>query len=191
MTNVSIIGMGNMGEAISALVERGGHTVQKLTRQDASVPVKGDIVVLAVPYASLDSIVAERGEQLAGKTVVDITNPVNFETFDGLTVPADSSAAAELAAKLPNSNVLKAFNTNFGATLATGKVGDLTTSVLIAGDDQDAKAQLSDVVTASGANIIDAGSLKRAREMEGIGFLQITFAASEQIAWTSGFGIVK
>ena len=70
-----------------------------------------------MPYPALAGIVATYGPQLAGKTVVDITNPLNFETFDSLTVPADSSAAAELAAALPSSKVLKAFNTTFAATL--------------------------------------------------------------------------
>jgi hypothetical protein len=122
--------------------------------------------------------------------VVDITNPLNFETFDSLTVPADSSAAAEIAAALPQSRVLKAFNTTFAGTLAAGTVGDLTTTVLIAGDDADAKSILAGVITSGGLKAIDAGSLSRARELEAIGFLQITLAANEKIAWTGGFGIV-
>jgi 8-hydroxy-5-deazaflavin:NADPH oxidoreductase len=122
--------------------------------------------------------------------VVDITNPLNFETFDALTVPADSSSAAEIAAALPQSRVLKAFNTTFAGTLAAGTVGDLTTTVLIAGDDADAKSILAGVISSGGLKAIDAGSLSRARELEAIGFLQITLAANEKIAWTGGFGIV-
>lgn len=122
---------------------------------------------------------------------VDLTNPVDFATFDALVVPADSSAAAEIAAALPTARVLKAFNTTFGATLASGKVGDLTTTVLIAGDDTDAKATLAAAVEAGGLKAIDAGSLKRARELEALGFLQITLAAAEKISWTGGFGIVR
>jgi 8-hydroxy-5-deazaflavin:NADPH oxidoreductase len=135
-------------------------------------------------------VLAARGDQLDGKIVVDITNPLNFETFDSLTVPADASAAADIAAALPGSRVLKAFNTTFAATLASGKVGDLTTTVLIAGDDADAKSTLAGIVTSGGLNAIDAGSLSRARELEAIGFLQITLAAGEKISWTGGFGIV-
>ena len=71
--------------------------------------------MLAVPYPAVADIIASRGEQLAGKVVVDITNPLNFETFDSLVVPADSSATAEIAAALPQSRVLKAFNTTFAA----------------------------------------------------------------------------
>ena len=150
----------------------------------------GDIVVLAVPYPAVASVVAERGASLAGKVVVDITNPLNFQTFDSLTVPADSSATAEIAAALPQSKVVKAFNTTFAGTLATGKVGDLITTVLMAGDDAEAKSALADIVTSGGLNAIDAGSLKRARELEAIGFVQITLAAGSKIAWTGGFGVV-
>jgi predicted dinucleotide-binding enzyme len=128
--------------------------------------------------------------QLAGKVVVDITNPLNFATFDSLTVPADSSAAAEIAAALPQSRVLKAFNTNFAATLAAGTVGALPTTVLIVGDDADAKALLVGVVTAGGLHAIDAGALSRARELEAVGFLQLTLAVGEKISWTGGFGVV-
>jgi predicted dinucleotide-binding enzyme len=65
----------------------------------------------------------------------------------------------------------------------------VTTTVLIAGDDADAKAQLASVVTSAGLNAVDAGSLRRARELEALGFLQITLAAAGRIAWTGGFGL--
>jgi predicted dinucleotide-binding enzyme len=191
MAHISIIGTGNMGQAISGLVAKGGNTVELLNSSHSDTPVTGEIVILAVPYGSVADVIAQRGEQLAGKVVVDITNPVDFATFDGLTVPADSSAAAEIAAKLPQSRVLKAFNTNFGSTLVAGAVGAETTTVLIAGDDADAKALLAGVVAAAGLKAIDAGSLKRARELEALGFLQITLAAGEKITWTGGFAVTN
>jgi 8-hydroxy-5-deazaflavin:NADPH oxidoreductase len=190
MAHLSIIGTGNMGQAIAAVAGRGGHSVQLLGQGDTDTQVTGDIVVLAVPYPAVSGVLAQRGESLAGKVVVDITNPLNFETFDSLTVPADSSAAAEIAAALPQSRVLKAFNTTFAATLAAGTVGELTTTVLIAGDDADAKSTLAGVITSGGLKAIDAGTLSRARELEAMGFLQIALAANEKIAWTGGFGVV-
>ena len=190
MTSVSILGTGNMGSAIASVVEKGGNTVQLLGEDAANQAVTGDIVVLAVPYPALSDIVAQRGDQLAGKVVVDITNPLDFETFDSLVVPADGSAAAEIAAALPDSKVLKAFNTTFAGTLAAGTVGSLATTVLIAGDDDAAKATLKSIVTSGGVEAIDAGSLKRARELEALGFLQLTLAASEKVSWTGGFGVV-
>jgi len=190
MTHISIIGTGNMGQAIATAAARGGHTVQTIGENDATVAVTGDIVVLAVPYAALKDIVATRRESLAGRIVVDITNPVNFETFDSLVVPADSSAAAELAAALPEARVLKAFNTTFAGTLAAGTVGPLTTTVLVAGDDAEAKADFATALEATGLKVIDAGKLARARELEAFGFLQISLAANEKVSWTGGFGVV-
>ena len=190
MTTLSILGTGNMGQAIASIAAKGGHSVQQLGADDLGTPVTGDIVVLAVPYPAVADVIAQRGEQLAGKIVVDITNPLNFETFDSLVVPADGSAAAEIARALPGSRVLKAFNTTFAGTLAAGTVGPLTTTVLIAGDDAGAKSALAAVVTSGGLKAIDAGSLKRARELEAVGFLQLTLAASEKVSWTGGFGVI-
>ena len=190
MTNLSIIGTGNMSQAIASIAAKGGHSVQQLGQSDVDTAISGDVVVLAVPYPAVADVIAKRGEQLAGKVVVDITNPLDFETFDDLVVPADGSAAAEIAAALPDSKVLKAFNTTFAGTLAAGTVGPSTTPVLIAGDDADAKSTLAGIVTSGGVGAVDAGSLKRARELEALGFLQLTLAASEKISWTGGFGVV-
>ena len=191
MTHVTIIGTGNMGQAIAGLVSKGGNTAELLRHSDTGKPVTGDIVVLAVPHAAIPDILATRGDQLAGKVVVDITNPLNFQTFDSLTVPADSSAAAQIAASLPQSRVVKAFNTNLAATLASGTAGEVPTTVLIAGDDSQAKSQLADVVTAGGLRAIDSGSLRRARELEALGFLQITLAAQDKTPWTGGFALAS
>lgn len=189
MAHFSIIGSGNMGQAIAGLVAKGGNTVELLNSSATSTAVTGDVVVLAVPYPAVAQVIAERGAQLAGKVVVDITNPVNFETFDGLTVAADGSAAAEIAAALPGSRVVKAFNTNFAGTLAAGDIGGQPTTVLLAGDDADAKALLAGVVSAAGLRAVDAGGLKRARELEALGFLQISLAAAEKVSWTGGFAV--
>ena len=191
MTHVTIIGTGNMGQAIAGVVTKGGNTAELIGHSDSSKPVTGQIVVLAVPYPAVADILATRGDQLAGKMVVDITNPLNYETFDTLTVPADSSAAAQIAATLPRSTIVKAFNTTFAATLASGTAGEVPTTVLIAGDDSQAKSQLADVVTAGGLRAIDSGSLRRARELEALGFLQITLAAQDKMPWTGGFAVAR
>lgn len=190
MAHITVIGTGNMGQAIAAVAARGGNPAQLIGHADSATEITGDIVILAVPHSAVDAVIAERGASLAGKIVVDISNPVNFETFDSLTVPADGSATAGIAAALPGSRVLKAFNTNFAATLSAGKVGSLDTTVLIAGDDADAKSELAGVVTAGGLKAIDAGGLRRARELEAVGFLQLTLGAAEKISWTGGFGVI-
>lgn len=187
MTTVSIIGNGNMGTAIGGIATAGGHAVEFIGRE--ATAIAGDIVVLAVPYPSIAEIIATHGTALAGKVVVDLTNPLDFSTFDSLVVPADGSAAAVIAEALPDSRVLKAFNTNFAATLASTTVGGAPITVLIAGDDDAAKAQLAELLRDGGVASVDAGSLKRARELESIGFLQLTLAAQEKISWTGGFAL--
>jgi len=205
MTSISIIGTGNMGSAIAGLAAKGGASVQVVARDLVKAQqlaekvggvaaafgesLTGDIVVLALPYGALADVIASYGPQLDGKIVVDVTNPVDFATFDGLTVAADSSAAAELQEALPAAKVVKAFNTNFAATLFSGEVGGVPTTVVIAGDDEEAKGRLTEVVSAGGVSVADAGALKRARELEAVGFLQMVLAVREQVAWTGGFAV--
>ena len=77
--------------------------------------------------------------------------------------------------------------------MTSGRIGSadsVPTTVLIAGDDAEAKSALAGVVTSGGLTAVDAGSLKRARELEAVGFLQLTLAAAEKVAWTGGFGLL-
>ncbi|MCW5952887.1 MAG: NAD(P)-binding domain-containing protein [Propionibacteriaceae bacterium] len=191
MAHVTVFGTGAMAKAIGGVLAAGGSEVQYIAHEDAATArIEGDLVVLAVPHPALAELAAQRSKDLAGRTVVDITNPLDFSTFDGLVVPAGSSAAAELQAALPHSQVLKAFNTNFAATLTSGRTGDATTTVLIAGDDSVAKAGLQAAVEAGGLTAVDAGSLRRAHELEALGLLQLTLAVGEKIGWTGGFALV-
>jgi 8-hydroxy-5-deazaflavin:NADPH oxidoreductase len=204
MTNVTIIGAGNMGSAIAAVALAGANSVQVLARDSDKAevnpqvtagavgdPITGDVVILALPYPAVAEVLAAYSGRLDGKVLVDLTNPLDFATFDDLVVPADGSAAAEIAAQVPGAHVLKAFNTNFAATVASGSVGDQDTTVLIAGDDTDAKATLAAIVEGGGLTAVDAGSLKRARELEALGFLQLTLAVGEKTSWGAGFALVK
>ncbi|GAA3012291.1 NADPH-dependent F420 reductase [Microbacterium aurantiacum] len=205
MASISVIGTGNIGSAIANIAAKGGSPVQVVARDIAKArrlaeqvggtaaefgsALTGEIIVLALPYPALVDVIASYGAQLDGKTVVDVTNPVDFATFDSLTVAPDSSAAVELQQALPGAKIVKAFNTNFAATLFSGEVGGVPTTVVLAGDDDEAKAQLTEVVSAGGVEVADAGSLKRARELEAVGFLQMVLAVREQVAWTGGFAV--
>ncbi len=66
----------------------------------------------------------------------------------------------------------------------------MPTTVLVAGDDENAKDVFKEALKDSPLRVLNAGKLKRAREMEATGFLQMTLAASEQIGWDGGFGVV-
>ena len=189
MMEITIFGKGNMGKAIGGNFEKAGNRVTYGGRDFKGS--LGDVVVMAVPYGAVDSILAAHKDELAGKVLVDITNPVNFDTFDGLVVPADSSATAEIQKKVPEALVVKAFNTTFAGVLAAGKVGDKEPAVVLAASDsEEAKKTLAEALEGSGLSVVDAGSLKRAREMETLGFLQISLAAREKISWTGGFAVI-
>ena len=197
--DVTIIGAGNMGRGIGTRLVAGGNNVkildtdpeqaQQLAEQleagatnggaaeggGAGDPISGDVVVLAIWYEPAKAAIERYGDQLDGKVVVDITNPVDVETFDGLVTPPDSSAAEELAKLAPaGAKLVKAFNTTFAGTLVAGRLADQPLDVLIAGDDHQAKATVVELAKAGGLNAIDAGPLKRARELEALGFLHMT-----------------
>ncbi|MCP2283401.1 hypothetical protein APR04_002304 [Promicromonospora umidemergens] len=207
MTTVTVIGAGNFGSVVAGVAAKGGTGIQVLARDPEKAravagphggtagtvgdEVTGDVVVLAVPYGAVTDVLDAYPDRFDGKIVVDVTNPVDFSTFDDLMVPADSSAAKLLQDAAPGAKVVKAFNTNFGGTLATGEIGAVPTTVLVAGDDAAAKQTLVDLVTAAGLRGVDAGSLKRARELEAVGFLQLTLAGAEKISWAGGLALVS
>ena len=186
MKNITIFGKGNMAKVIAERFIKAGNKVEMLGSKDLVGKI-GDIVVLAVPYAAVSSILDSNKDQLVGKIIIDITNPVNFGTMDDLMVPANSSATEEFALHLPQATFVKAFNTNFAYTLS----GNANTTVLMASNDENAKNVLVETLNGSGLVVVDAGSLKRARELEAIGFLQITLAIREKISWMGGFGLTK
>lgn len=204
MSNITVIGAGNIGSAVASIAVKGGASVQLIDRdatkagavQGATAApygdaVTGDIVVLALPYGAYDSVLSTYASQLAGKIVVDPSNPIDFGTFNIALPQGARSAAEDLAGKLPQSRIVKAFNTAFASTLATGVNDGAPTTVLVASDDDAAKKAVSDFIVAGGLRALDAGPLAHAANLEGFGALQINLAATNQTQWTSGFKVLK
>jgi 8-hydroxy-5-deazaflavin:NADPH oxidoreductase len=140
-------------------------------------------VVFAVPYPAIAAIVGARREQLAGKIVVDITNPLDVDAFEPISIEAGSSAQ-ETAVAAPRARVVKAFNTTFAGTLVEGQVSGHPLDVFIASDDDEAKAIVSRLASDGGLRPVDAGPLRRARELEALGYLHM--AVQQNLG--SGFG---
>jgi predicted dinucleotide-binding enzyme len=188
--DVTIIGTGNMARGIATRALAGGHAVTLLGTETAKAraladelsgdvrsgqvgdPLAGDVVVLAVWYPAVDDVLGRYGDQLDGKVVVDITNPIDVEAFEPLNIEA-GSAAQEIAAKAPGASVVKAFNTTFAGTLGEGSVAGQPLDVLIASDEEEAKQAVSRLVSDAGLRPIDAGPLRRARELEALGYLHM------------------
>jgi 8-hydroxy-5-deazaflavin:NADPH oxidoreductase len=190
MSNISIIGTGNMASTIATLAVAGGNTVEVIGRDQSkaadlaktlggstttgefgAVPA-GDIVIVALGYANVVPVVAQYGNALAGKVIVDICNPVN-SAGDGLAIPDGTSIAQNVAGAAPASaSVVKAFNTTFGAVLAKGRPLD----VFIAGDDERAKAAVAEFIDSLKLRPLDVGGLNMAHYLEGTGLVMIGLA---------------
>lgn len=184
---VGIIGAGNMGRGLVRRLAKAGRRVmvadQHADRAEqvaaeagadqpgtaSGVPeeqaLAADIVVLALWYPATVEFATANQSALAGKIVVDISNPLD-ESFTGLSLPPTTSGAEELAAALPNSRVVKAFNTVPAPTLFTGEVGGTTLDTFVAADDADAKAAVMDLLRDSGLRGLDAGALANSRLLE-------------------------
>jgi 8-hydroxy-5-deazaflavin:NADPH oxidoreductase len=184
MSTISIIGSGGMAAAIGGLAAKAGHTVE-VTGRDATkaralaeqigsrattgrfgADPAGDLVILAVPYLAVLDVVKQYGEKLAGKRIVDITNPIKSD-FTGFLTPEESFGAREIAKVAPaNATIVKAFNTQNAQVLAAGPVDGHPLDVFIAGDDAQAKAHVSAFIKSLGLRPMDAGQLTMARTLE-------------------------
>ncbi len=190
MTTVSIIGSGNMATAIGARAAKHGQTVELISRNTEKAQAladqigngatvgtfgatpSGDIVIVAVPYTNAVAVVAHYGDALAGKILVDITNPFNADA-SGLATTTGNSAAQEIAAAAPEgTRVVKALNSIFGHVLAQDKPLD----VFLAGDNAEAKARVAALLESLDLRPLDAGGLQMAYVLEWTGILLMGLA---------------
>ena len=188
MTTISIIGAGNMAAAIGTRAVKHGHTVELMSRDSAKAQAladqigdgvtvgtfgarpAGDIVIVAVLYGGAVGAVASYGDALAGKILVDISNPFNADASGLVTT---SSAAQEIAATAPESaHIVKALNTIFGHVLAKGTPLD----AFIAGDSAEAKATVATFLESLELRTLDAGGLQAASILESAGLLLMGLA---------------
>ena len=202
MSSITFIGTGNMARTIGTLAVAGGNTVEVMGRDrskaDAlaqalgsgtttgtwgAVPA-GDIVITALLFDSVVPVVTEYGNALAGKIVVDISNPFNA-TFDGLAHTGETSIAREVARVAPaGASVIKAFNTIFRGVLEKGRP-----DVFFAGDDAQAKAAVAAFIESLGLRPLDVGSLTMAHWLEGMGVVAMGLAGNGVGHWDFALGV--
>jgi predicted dinucleotide-binding enzyme len=189
--NITLIGTGNMGSALATQLTRAGHAVRITARNlakaqalaaanpgavaaaPADALAGADVVIVATGYA--DAVPALRSlGSLAGKVVIDITNPLTAD-YMGLTLGHDTSAAEEIAKALPEAEVVKAFNTLFAQVLADGPqfADGQVAPAFFAGDSERAKQTAKALIESLGFVAIDAGPLKNARYLEPLAALNI------------------
>lgn len=190
MTTISIIGSGNMATAIGTRAAKHGHAIELMSRNTAKAsaladqighgattgefgaPPAGDIVIVAVPYTGVVDVVTHYGDAIAGKILVDISNPFSADA-SGLATAPGSSAAQEIAAAAPKGTpVVKALNSLFGHVIAR----DTPLDAFVAGDDAAAKAHVAAFLESIGLRPLDTGGLAMASVLEWTGILLMGLA---------------
>ena len=212
---IAVIGAsGNMGSAISNALAKSNHRlllfsdeqekVKNLANEinskngsadaealecPADASWEADIIILAVPYGAEKEIAGKIREVANQKIVISIANPLN-ESLNGLTTAPDTSAAEELQKLLPNSKVIKAFNTTFAADFTTPVIAGKQADSFIAGNDEDALKTVSDLVRTAGFNPVIAGNLSLSRTLENMQLLLIQLGIKNNYNWLAGWKIL-
>ncbi|MES2171708.1 MAG: NAD(P)-binding domain-containing protein [Actinomycetota bacterium] len=198
MTTISIIGAGNMATAIGTRAAAHGHTVEIMSRDadkaraaadqigDGAVVGEygaapaGDFVFLTVLYAGAVEVVRHYGDALAGKIVIETTNPFNEDASGVVTTPGNSISQQIAAAAPADTQVVKAFNTIFRSVLAA----DQPLDVFFAGGNADARSRVAALLESLGMRPLDAGGLETTYALEWAGILIMSLARNG-----GGFGI--
>jgi hypothetical protein len=189
---ISIIGAGNVGSALSRRFTAIGHDVTLANSSTSPPTVAGqvrdaDLVVLAIPFRAVATLDEQIVSGVAGKVVVDVTNPMSAD-FMSLTVGHTTSGGEQVAALLPGATVVKAFNTVFAAQMDGPPTGGGRLFLPVVGDDDAAKKAVVDLATGAGFDAVDAGPLANARYTEPAIELLVHLAYGQGlgtgIAWT-------
>ena len=205
--NIAIIGAGNVGRALATSFSRAGHRVTVASRDPedagnvavaagakaatspAEATSQADVIVLATPFASASDVASQIREHVVGKPVIDVSNLMSFGA-NGPEIDTSTSNAEEIAKLLPGAHVVKAFNTLFASNQADPILDGVQLDGFVAGDDRAAMAIVIDLVESIGLHPIDAGPLTRARQLEGLAFLNIALQIANDGAWHSGWKLV-
>lgn len=189
---VAIIGTGNMASGLANTLAGAKHEVIIGSRDPAKAAALAEkigqgtqgggieaaaklaeIVILAIPFGGAVDAIKDAGD-LAGKVLVDISNPISAD-YKTLVIGHTTSAAEEIQALAPKAIVVKAFNTIFAQLLPAEARQGKTLQVFVAGDDEAAKGQVSALAQSAGFEAVNAGPLSNSRFIEPIGEMNIHF----------------
>lgn len=205
--NIAIIGTGNVGSGLAkAFVDAGHHvhlagrtpkqaktaaaaTGAEAAANPASAAALSDVIVLAVPFGSVEEIVQAIAPVVNGKIVIDVTNPAK-EDWSGPLFFGTGSGAEQIAEWLPEARVVKAFNTLFAGNIANPALDGIALDGFVAGDDAAAKATVFELATAIGLNPVDVGQLHAARLLEPLAWLNISLNMQPGWSWRTGWKLV-
>lgn len=185
---IGIIGAGSVGGNLGKVFAINGHEVmfgvrnvnsEKVQTLLASIGEKGQagsvtqavnygqIIILAIPWTGIQDVIAQEGHW-QDKIVIDTMNPFRGEV--------KISIGEDLAALLPNTKVVKAFNIIGAEHYLKPQIGDQTASMLICSNDEAAKATVSGLIQEIGFDVVDVGGLENSSLLESLAKLWVTLA---------------
>ncbi len=182
--NISFVGAGNVASSLGNLFQNAGNAVkygvQNPTDSQLSIAeacIFGEVVCFAIPFSAMEKVLTENKENLKGKIVVDITNVINLEDWSPVFLGENSGG--EITAKLlPESKVVKAFNTIFADVMTSEKqqFNGQKLTAFIASDDAEAAEIIKNLANESGFDGLMVGGIRNARHLEAIAHLNIAIA---------------
>lgn len=181
---IGVLGAGNVGGRLAALLENAGHDVVTGSRSGAhtiqAAAAHGDVVIVAIHYSAVADVLPGVMETLDGKILVDATNPLN-DDWSPLLLGQETSAAEEIARLVPKTKVVKAFNTIFADVMTADRQnrGGSAISAFIASDHEDARETAAQLAADAGFQPIRVKKLAAARYLEAMAHLNIQLAVAE------------
>ena len=213
-TRVGVLGTGEVGRRLAAGFRGRGHEVtigsldpetperrEWLSREGAGVragtfseaAAAGAIVVLAVLGEAAEQVLEDAGqESFADKVVIDATNPLDFSKGfpPKLSISGEDSLGERVQRKLPEAKVVKAFNIIGNPYFVDPSFSEGQPTMLIAGDDAEAKRTVSDALADFGwSDIVDIGGIEGSRELEAICIAWVKIGGARG-AWDHGFKLL-
>lgn len=183
MTTVAVLGTGRMGTALTKILTETSATVWWASRHPEQLaqrnlpwagPVtlcryqdalRADIIIPAFWYRDLLAWIADQADALAGKILVDLTNPFNA-AFDDLTLDCHTSAAEEIQGQLPDTFVVGCFKNTFWSVMEAPRFQEPISDVFVTSDHAAAKAEVLTVFQPLPFRFLDAGGLRNNRTIE-------------------------
>ncbi len=172
----------------AALAEVPGASAASL----AEAAKAGSIAVTALPWYGLKGALLAAGpDNLAGKLVIDPSNPLDFSGGAPALAVGYTDSAGELVQRLlPRAHVVKAFNIITAAHMVRPHLADGTPDMFIAGDDPGAKKRVAEIIKAFGwREPIDVGPISASRLLEPMAMLWIGYGVRNN-HWTHAFSLL-
>jgi predicted dinucleotide-binding enzyme len=209
--NVAILGTGMVGQHLARGFVGLGHQVLVGTRDPAGESARKaleaigpgaraasfaaaaaacDFAVLATLWSGTESAIRLAGAaNLAGKLLIDATNPLDFSNGPALALGHSTSAGEIIQGWLPQTRVVKAFNTVTASLMVNPKLAGGPPTMFIAGNDAAAKQQVSQLLAQFGWEPIDIGGIDGARLLEPLAMLYIRYALRSN-NWSLAFRLL-